>query len=181
MRRGSVLRWLALLESVNVVMGVLSGFLALYLVDIGGTSPAQASLAVATWTGFGLLGNLFVIPLLERVRGLRLVRWSAAAVLTLYPAFLLATDFPLKLGLLALIGLLSSGWYAVLQAQLYATIPGQSGLVMTVGNLSGLVGGLVPLGLGLIAERFDLATTLWLLLLGPIALLAGIARTRIEP
>jgi len=34
--------------------------------------------------------------------------------------------------------------------------------------------GLIPLGLGLIAERFDLMVAMWLLLLGPIALLVGI-------
>jgi len=43
-----------------------------------------------------------------------------------------------------------------------------------VGNVFGLVGALVPLGLGLVAERFDLLVTMWLLLLGPLALLVGI-------
>jgi FSR family fosmidomycin resistance protein-like MFS transporter len=55
-------------------------------------------------------------------------------------------------------------------------MPGQSGTVMAVGNVFGLVGGLIPLGLGLVAERFDLAVTMWLLLLGPIALLIGVGR-----
>lgn len=40
-----------------------------------------------------------------------------------------------------------------LQIQLYAAMPGQSGKVMAVGNVFGLVGGLIPLGLELIAER----------------------------
>jgi FSR family fosmidomycin resistance protein-like MFS transporter len=55
-------------------------------------------------------------------------------------------------------------------------MPGQSGTVMTVGNIAGLVAGLIPLGLGLVAERFDLTVTMWLLLLGPLALVAGIPR-----
>jgi FSR family fosmidomycin resistance protein-like MFS transporter len=55
-------------------------------------------------------------------------------------------------------------------------MPGQSGTVMTVGNVFGLVGGLIPLGLGLVAERFDLVVTMWLLLLGPGALLIGIPK-----
>ena len=47
-------------------------------------------------------------------------------------------------------------------------MPGQSGTVMTVGNVFGLVGGLIPLGLGLVVERFDLTVTMWLLLPGPL-------------
>jgi len=38
------------------------------------------------------------------------------------------------------------------------------------------VGAFIPLGLGLVAERFDLMVTMWLLLLGPGALLVGIPR-----
>ena len=63
-----------------------------------------------------------------------------------------------------------------LKAQLYSAMPGQSGTVMTVGNVFGLVGALVPLALGLVAERFDLVATMWLLLLGPVALLIGIPK-----
>jgi FSR family fosmidomycin resistance protein-like MFS transporter len=38
------------------------------------------------------------------------------------------------------------------------------------------VGALIPLGLGWVAERFDLVVTMWLLLLGPVVLLIGIPR-----
>ena len=38
------------------------------------------------------------------------------------------------------------------------------------------IGGLIPLGLGLVAERVDLRLTMWLLLLGPLALLVGLPR-----
>jgi len=49
---------------------------------------------------------------------------------------------------------------------------------MTVGNIFGLVGGLIPLALGWVAEQYDLRVTMWLLLLGPIALMAGIPRSQ---
>jgi FSR family fosmidomycin resistance protein-like MFS transporter len=158
------------------MLDVLLGFLALYLVDVAGATPAQAGAAVAVWTGLGLLGNLLLIPLLERVRGLRYLRLSAVVELALFPAFLLAPDFGTKLVLLGLLGFFSTGRYSILKAQLYSAMPGQSGAVMMVGNVFGLVGALVPLGLGLVAERFDLMATMWLLLLGPLALLAGIPR-----
>jgi len=176
LRRGEVLRWLTLLEFSDLMLDVLLGFLALYFVDVVGATPAQAGAAVAVWTGLGLLGNLLLIPLLERVRGLRYLRLSAVAELVLFPAFLLVPGFGAKLMLLGLLGLFNAGWYSILQAQLYSAMPGQSGTVMTVGNVFGLVGGLVPLGLGLVAERFDLAVTMWLLLLGPLALVIGIPR-----
>jgi FSR family fosmidomycin resistance protein-like MFS transporter len=51
---------------------------------------------------------------------------------------------------------------------------------MAVGNVFGLVGGLIPLGLGLVAERFDLTVTMWLLLVGPIALLVGVPGVKVD-
>ena len=176
LRRGEVLRWLTLLEFSDLMLDVLLGFLALYFVDSAGATPTQAGAAVAVWTGLGLLGNLLLIPLLERVRGLRYLRLSAAVELMLFPAFLLAPGFWAKLALLGLLGLFNAGWYSILKAQLYSAMPGQSGAVMTVGNVFGLLGALVPLGLGLVAEQFDLAATMWLLLLGPVALLVGIPK-----
>jgi FSR family fosmidomycin resistance protein-like MFS transporter len=176
LRRGEVLRWLTLLQFSDLMLDVLLGFLALYLVDVAGATPAQAGAAVAVWTGLGLLGNLLLIPLLERVHGLHYLRLSAVLELVLFPAFLLVPGFWAKLMLLGLLGLFNTGWYSILKAQLYSAMPGQSGTVMTVGNIFGLVGGLIPLGLGLVAERFDLMVTMWLLLLGPVALLVGIPK-----
>jgi FSR family fosmidomycin resistance protein-like MFS transporter len=176
LRRREVLRWLTLLEFSDLMLDVLLGFLALYFVDVVGTTPAHAGLAVAVWTGLGLLGDLLLIPFLERVDGLRYLRLSTAMELVLFPAFLLVPGVWAKLVLLGLLGLFKAGWYSILQAQLYSAMPGQSGTVMTVGNVFGLVGGLIPLGLGLVAEQFDLMATMWLLLLGPVALLIGIPR-----
>jgi len=60
-------------------------------------------------------------------------------------------------------------------------MPGQSGTVMAVGNVFGLAGGLIPLVLGLVAEQAGLSMTMWLLLLGPLALLAGLPRAARAP
>jgi FSR family fosmidomycin resistance protein-like MFS transporter len=97
--------------------------------------------------------------------------------LVLFPVFLLAPGMWTKVALLGLLGLFNAGWYSILKAQLYSAMPGQSGTVMAVGNVFGLVGGLIPLGLGLVAERFDLVVTMWLLMAGPVALLIGTPRT----
>jgi FSR family fosmidomycin resistance protein-like MFS transporter len=57
-------------------------------------------------------------------------------------------------------------------------MPGQSGTVLTVSNVVGLLGSLIPTVIGLVAERAGLEVAMWLLILGPIALLIGIPRNR---
>jgi len=180
LRRKDVLRWLALLESSDLMLDVLLGFLALYFVDLARVSPSRAALGVAAWTGFGLLGDLLLIPLLERVRGLAYLRYSAWLELVLYAGFLLAPWFPAKLVLVGLLGLFNSGWYAILKAGLFTSMPGKSGGAQAVNNVAGLAGSLIPLALGMVAQRFGLGWAMWLLLLGPVALIIGLPRLSLE-
>jgi MFS transporter, FSR family, fosmidomycin resistance protein len=180
LRNREVLRWLVLLEVANLMLDILMGFLALYLVKAAAVSPAQAAFAVALWSGSGLLGDFLVIPLLERVPALRYVRLSAAAAAVLYPAFLLAGPVGVKIVLVALLGLVRAGWYAVLQARLYAALPGQSGLVLAVGTVAGALGALIPAGVGALAQAVGLPAAMWTLLAAPVALLIGLPRERGE-
>ena len=173
-RRRRVLRWLVLLEVGDFTYDILRGFLALYFVDVVGAGEAGAALAVAVWTWVGLAGDLAVVPLLERVRGLSYMRVSTSAVAVLFPALLLAEGFATKLLLLGLLGLANAGWYAVLSAKLYEEFPGRSGMVMTVGNVYGLAGAFVPLALGAFAEGYGLTPMMWILAAGPVALLVGL-------
>lgn len=175
-RRRDVLRWLVLLEFSDLMLDVLLGFLALYMVDVGGATVAQASIAVAIWSGAGLVGDFLLIPLLERAPGLAYLRVSIVLKLLLYPAFLLLPGLGAKYLLLALLGLFNVGWYAILQAQLYSALPGQSGTALAAKNVTGLIGGLIPLGVGLVAGWAGLGAAMWLLLLGPVALLVGLPR-----
>jgi FSR family fosmidomycin resistance protein-like MFS transporter len=176
LRRPDVLRWLLLLEFGDLMLDVLLGFLALYFVDVVGVSPALAGTAVAVFTGAGLLGDALLIPLLRRVRGLTYVRLTALLLAGVFPVFLLIPGFWPKLGLLAVVGVASCGWYAVLQAQLYTALPGRSGTAMAVSSVFSLVTGLLPVGLGWVAAQAGLAATMWLLLLGPVVLVVGIPR-----
>jgi len=174
LRRKEVLRWLSLLEAANLTLDVLHGYLALYLVDIAGLGPVQAGLAVAVWTGFGLLGDFLLIPLLEKVSGLFYLRGSACLVMVLFPIFLLIPVPAGKLVLIGLLGFLNAGWYAIPKGQLYSAMPNQSGTVMTVGNVFNLIGGMIPFAIGAAAQRYGLQIAMWLILLGPIALIFGI-------
>lgn len=178
LRRREVWRWLILLEFSDFMLDILLGFLALYVVDVVGGTPQQGAWAVAVWSGFGLLGDALLIPLLEKIRGLTYLRFSAWVMFGLYSTFLLAPGFEAKLILLALLGLFNSGWYAILKGQLYATLPGQSGTVMAVDSIFGIVVALVPTGLGVIAQQVGLGWMMWILLLGPVALLVGLPRRK---
>jgi FSR family fosmidomycin resistance protein-like MFS transporter len=173
LRQPQVLRWLILLDLSDLLLDVLLGFLALYFVDVVGASPALAGTAVAVRSAVGLLGDALVIPVLDRVPTLRYLRLSILAVCLLFPAFLLAPSYPAKLVLLSALSLATAGWYPILQGRLYSALPGQSGIAMAVGSVW-LVGGLVPLALGWVAERFGLPVTMWLLVLGPLGLLIGL-------
>ena len=175
LRRRAVLRWLVLLQLGDFTYDILRGFLALYFVDVVGAGEGGAALAVAVWTWVGLAGDFALVPLLERVRGLSYLRVSTSVVLVLFPAVLLAEGLATKLVLLGLLGFANAGWYAVLKSKLYDELPGQSGTVaMTLSNVFGLAGSFVPLALGAFAERSGLASMMWLLALGPAALLAGL-------
>jgi FSR family fosmidomycin resistance protein-like MFS transporter len=119
-----------------------------------------------------------LIPLLERVPGLRYLRISALLVLVVFPLFLLAPNWIVKLVFLAALGFLNAGWYAIPKGQLYSTMPGQSGTVITLANIFGLIGALVPLALGWMAFQWGLDRAIWLIIMGPVALLLGIPRFR---
>ena len=176
LREKEILRWLVLLEFSDLMLDVLYGFLALYFVDVVGITATQAALAVSIWLVAGLVGDFLLIPLLERVGGLVYLRFSVIMELILFPAFLLVPTMWGKLILLGFLGLFNAGWYAVLKGRLYTAMPGQSGTVMAVTTVAGLIGSIIPLILGLVAQRYNIEAAMWILLLGPIALLIGIPK-----
>jgi FSR family fosmidomycin resistance protein-like MFS transporter len=176
LRRPLVARWLVVLEFADLLLDVLLGYVALYLVDEAGASAQVGSIGVAVWTGAGLVGGLGVIALLRRVDGLSYLRASAVATLVLYPAFLLVPGTSAKFVLLAIVGLATAGWYSIPKARLYDALSGQSGAAITLGSVAGLIAGTFPLAIGLVAERYGIDVALWLLVSGPLVLLIGVPR-----
>jgi FSR family fosmidomycin resistance protein-like MFS transporter len=175
-----VLRWLLLLEFSDLMLDILHGFLALYLVDVMNLTPANAAFALAVYTGIGFIGDFLLIPFLERFKGLDYLRVSVIIECILLPLFLLSSIIWLKLTLLAFIGLFVVGWYAILKASLFSSMPGQSGAAQALGSVSGIIGKLIPLGIGLAAQTYGLQTAMWLLIAGPIALLIGLPRRNVH-
>ncbi|NDJ53006.1 MAG: MFS transporter [Chloroflexi bacterium] len=178
--RWDIWRWLILLQFSDLMLDVFFGLLALYMVDVVAVPQTQAALAIAVWTGVGLIGDFLLIPILERVDGLAYLRVSAAVELVLLPLFLLASNWWLILLLLGLMGLFNAGWYAILQGKVYDALGEKSGAVLIVGNLAGIFGALLPLGLGWAAQAFGLDSAIWFLLAGPIALVIGLPRQKVR-
>jgi MFS transporter, FSR family, fosmidomycin resistance protein len=119
----------------------------------------------------GLASNLILVPVLERVQGRKLVRAGAAAVLIIYPAWLLLPWVWAKVALAIFIRLATMGWYEVLQGEAYAAMPGRSGTAMAINSLFGVLGGGMAWLVGWFASQAGLPAAMWLLLAGPLALI----------
>jgi FSR family fosmidomycin resistance protein-like MFS transporter len=180
LRRWEVTRWLVMLEFSDLMLDMLYSYLALYFVDVVGVDEGTAALAAVVWTGVGLIGDIAIIPLLERIRGITYLRFSAAIELVLYSAFLLVPGLVPKLILIGIIGFFNAGWYSILQGNLYTVMPGRSASVMVLGNLFGLAHGFFPLAIGLAAERFGLANAMVFPLIACVALLVLLPRRAAE-
>jgi FSR family fosmidomycin resistance protein-like MFS transporter len=178
LRDREVVRWLVVLESADLLLDVFHAFLALYFVDVAGDRPVAAAFAVAVWTGAGFVGDVALLPVLRRVDGMTYVRGTAAVTLAAYPAFLLVSEPAVKLVLLAALGFLGAGWYAIPKAALYDALPARSGLAVAVGGAGGLVGACIPAAIGALAGAVGLGVTMWVLVLAPVALLACIPSRR---
>jgi MFS transporter, FSR family, fosmidomycin resistance protein len=155
---------------------VLSGFLALYLVAVAHATPAQAALGVAVRLAAGLAGDLLVIRLLERFASLGILRAGAAAAAMLYPAFVAVPGLGLKLAVLAAVSVATAPWYPVIQAELYRSLPGRSGVAVSLSSAAGLLGGLGPLAVGLLAQRFGLTWAVTSLAVAPVVVLIMLPR-----
>ena len=179
LRRSDIRRWLGLLEVSNLLLDVLSGFLALYLVAVAHATPAQAALGVAIRLAAGLAGDVLVIWLLERFAGRAILRVSAIAALVTYPAFLVVPGFGLKLAILAGLSVATAPWYPIIQAELYHSLPGSSGVAVSLTNAADWLGGLGPLAVGLLAQRFGLPWAVTGLAVAPaLVLIAMPGRSR---
>ncbi len=175
LRDWSVVRWVLLINVADLLVDVLTGFLALYLVDVAHLAPPIAALGIAIRLGAGLAGDAALVFVLDRVADVTVLRASAVAAALLYPGFLLAPGPAAKLVILALLSAATAPWYPLLQARLYANLPGRSSVAVTLSSAAGLVGGLGPLAVGLIAGAFGLSWALAGLVVVPVAVLAGSA------
>ncbi len=170
LRNPQLLRWLALLELSDLMLDRFISYAPLYFTDVIRVSPAQASLLISGIMAASLVSDLVVIPLLEKIPGLQLVRASAFVCIGMYAAALLAPWLWVKLILFILVSMTTLGWYPVLQGEAYAAVPGRSGTVMAVNSLTGVVSAGIAWIIGWLAGQVGLGSAMWFLLLGPLSL-----------
>lgn len=151
-------RWLVLLEVANLLVDGLTGFVAVYLVDVARLTPALAAIAIAIRLGAALAGDAALIIVLERFQERAkegtILRATAVAAAVLFPAFLLVPGAAPKLVSLAILSAVTAAWYPLLQARLYGATP--SPVAVTLSTAASLAGGLGPLAVGLAAQAFGL-------------------------
>jgi hypothetical protein len=171
-------RWLVLLEVADLMLDVLTPFLALYLVAVTHVSPVIAAVSIAVRLGAGLAGDLVLIRLLERSDGRAVLRASVWATLVLFPAFLLVPGIGLKLLMLGAVTIATAPWYPILQAELYGSLPGRSNLAVSLTSASGLFAALGPLAVGLLAQNLGLGWAMTSLCAVPLLMLTALMGLR---
>lgn len=177
LKRKEVWRWLLLLEFSDLMLDVLLSYLALYFVDVARVTAWQAGVAVAFWLALGLFTDFAFIPFIDRrPDSVKFLRLTAAAQMVFFPLFLLVPGFLPKLVMITFVNFFNTGWYSILQGRLYSALPGQSASLMAIGAVTTPIAKLLPLLIGFLADRFGLQAAMWILLLGPIALLVGLPK-----
>jgi len=174
LRNRQMLKWIILTELADFMLDKLLEVTGLYFHDVAGASLAGASAAVAVFTIAGLIGNGLIVPVLEKVRGVRLLRVTAIIVSIAYTAMLLTPIVWIKYVLIGVISFCTAGWFAILRAKCFEVLPGQSGVVIAVTSLANLSSLFVPIVLGSIADAIGLPMAMWLLAIGPVALIIGV-------
>jgi Na+/melibiose symporter-like transporter len=174
LRNRPLIKWIILTELADFMLDKLLEVTGLYFHDVAGVSLSAASGVVTVATIAGLLGNFALLPLLERASGVRVLRVSAVVVLIAYAAMLLVPIVWSKVALIAVINVSTAGWFVILRAKCYEVLPGQSGVVVAVTSLANLSSLFMPLLIGGVADAFSLQVAMWLLAIGPIALIVGV-------
>jgi FSR family fosmidomycin resistance protein-like MFS transporter len=177
LKRREVWRWLLLLEASDLMLDVFLGFLALYFVDVAQATPTQAGIAVTVWLTLGMLTDFIFIPFIDRQPdSMKFLRRTAALELFAFSIFLLVPGFIPKLIAIVFVNIFNTGWYPILKGNLYSALPGQSASIMAIESVTTPIAKLLPLFVGLLADQFGLGIAIWLLLLGPLALIIGLPR-----
>lgn len=177
LKRADVWRWLLLLEFADLMGDVLFSYLALYFVDVGRATETQAGIAVTAWLALGLITDFLFIPFIDRQQdSMKFLRRTAFLEVFAFAIFLLTPGFIPKLVVVVFVNLLNTGWYAILQGRLYSSLPGQSASLMAIGSVTAPLAKFFPFLIGFLADQFGLQAAMWILILGPLALLVGLPR-----
>lgn len=182
LKRVEVWRWLLLLEFADLITDVFLSYMALYFVDVVKIAETQAGIAVTIWLVLGMLMDFFFIPFIDRQPDtMRYLRFTAVMEVIFFSAFLLVPGLIPKLVIIVFVNIFNTGWYPILQGRLYSSLPGKSASIMAIGSVTAPLAKFFPFVIGVLADQFSLQSAMWILLLGPIALLIGLPRNIGQP
>lgn len=177
LKRKEIWRWLLLLDFADLVMDVLLSYLALYLVDVVLVTEGQAGIGVTLWLALGLATDFIFIAVADRqTNSMKFLRFTALLEVLALSMFLLVAGFIPKLIAIVFVNIFNTGWYPILKGRLYSALPGQSASLLAIQAVTTPLARFFPFLLGLLADRIGLGTAMWILLLGPIALIIGLPR-----
>jgi MFS family permease len=149
--------WLLALV-LQEVLGLSELFEPVWLQDTVGASQPLVAVHVAVGMGATLVGLLVLDRLLVRYRSTAILLVASLASAVLYPAWLLAPGFALKLLLVVPRNLALAPLWPILRSRSLAAIPGAGGATTSLSSLLGLV----PLqaAFGWAASRVGLTATM---------------------
>jgi FSR family fosmidomycin resistance protein-like MFS transporter len=166
-----LLRWTAVELLADALDEVFLGFAALYLRDRLHASVAATELALMAGLVGGLIGLVLLERALRRVAGPRLLSGILLVTVAGVAAFLLAPSTALAAAALFVTYLVSACWYPIAKAAAYATRPGQSGTVLSVGAIGAPFEIALPGVIGFLAGAFGLPVALGALGAAPLVAL----------
>lgn len=177
LKRKEVWRWLLLLEFADLIMDVFLSYMALYFVDVGRVTETQAGIVVTIWLILGMIMDFAFIPFIDRQPdSVKYLRVTAMLEVFAFAIFLLVPGLIPKIVAIVFVNFFNTGWYPILQGRLYSNLPGQSASIMAIGAVTTPIAKFFPLVIGFLADQFGLQTAMWILLLGPLALIIGLPR-----
>jgi MFS family permease len=149
---------------------LLVAFGALHMRDNLDADSATRSVILMCW----MLGGVLALPVLERLlvrfEPLKLLMLASVGTTISYLAWLLADDVISSGVWMFATGVFSVALYPLAKAQAYRALPGRSGMLNAMAHVFTPLDLLLPLLLGVIADRFGLVPALAILLAQPIGL-----------
>ncbi len=166
-----LLRWVGIVFIAGMLDDVFIGFTALFLQDVVRADAAAISLAIGGQTVGGMLGLLLIGRLLKRLSAKRII--LVGACLALAGAVGLITTTSIWVASIALFcfGVGISTWYPLAKGAAYESLPGRSGTIGAMIDLTAPLQAGVPLVVGVVSQSFGITTGVGVLGLAPVAVL----------
>jgi FSR family fosmidomycin resistance protein-like MFS transporter len=155
-----------------VHFGLLT-FVPVYFVEVLGSSEPEGNAALTAMLAAGAVGTLIGGRAADRVGARTILVCCSAATAPLLALFLLSGT-PLAFVLIAFLGFVIVGTFAVTVVLGHEYLPGRLGTAsgITLGAAIGVGGAVAPL-LGAIADAYGIETAMWTIAALPLAGLAG--------